>query len=620
MGQVVVGTAGHIDHGKTSLVTQLTGTNTDRLIEEQERGMTIDLGFAYLNESITIIDVPGHEKFIRNMAAGAANIHFGLIVIAADDGVMPQTREHLDILTLLGVNQGLVALTKIDLVQDDDWVDLVELDINDILEEKGFEAKAIHRINNVSGEGVEELKSDIIELSESFQSDSHSSQFRMNVDRVFSKTGFGTIVTGTVMDGQITSGDDIECFPNEIITKVRGIQTHGGETSTASKGDRAALNLANVKPSQLSRGSVIATPHCIQNTQRLIAHITVTNSTQWELKNKQRVRLHFGTSEILGRLIGNTLGKGQSGNFIIDLESPIALAMDDVFVIRSYSPMETIAGGRVIDTKPLGKLSQIKSKAKLLPVDPKERFHFSVEDNWTFPKSVNEWSRQFFLPKQTIQDWIQSSLEVSENDLVYAPSKLEDGIQTMESIFLQSYNKNPFRTSLSSETLMSTMKWSDEWLLFVTNEMVKSGKLQEDKTGFSLVGHAPEFSEKDLNDLAHLESIVTTTQYEPILTKEIIERSGIQPKRAGDLIHLLFEQNKIENLGNNFWLKRDVLDTVIKQLKEYFMKKDLLAVSDFKDMTGLSRKTAIPLLEYLDKKQLTTRDGNVRLKGEAIYG
>ena len=195
MLQVVVGTAGHIDHGKTSLVKALTGTNTDRLVEEKKRGMTIDLGFAYLTENITIIDVPGHEKFIRNMAAGAANIHFGLLVIAADDSVMPQTREHLNILTLLGVNKGIVALTKTDLVNDGEWLDLVELDISELLDDTGFDSISIHRINNLTGDGVEGLKSDILSLAENYQSKSSSVQFRLNVDRVFSKTGFGTVVT-----------------------------------------------------------------------------------------------------------------------------------------------------------------------------------------------------------------------------------------------------------------------------------------------------------------------------------------------------------------------------------------------------------------------------------------
>ena len=256
MPQLVVGTAGHIDHGKTSLVRALTGTDTDRLREEKERGMTIDLGFAYLNQSITIIDVPGHEKFIRNMAAGASNIHYGLIVVAADDGVMPQTVEHLDILTLLGVNKGWVAITKIDIVNDKDWIDLVELDIQECLSKRGFDPLSINRINNLTSDGIEALKSNMLGLISDKKDEYSSKYFRMNVDRVFSKTGFGTVVTGTVLNGMAIIGDDIEIFPEKIKTKIRGLQSHGGNAEKIVTGDRAAINLSNINKDNPDRESV----------------------------------------------------------------------------------------------------------------------------------------------------------------------------------------------------------------------------------------------------------------------------------------------------------------------------------------------------------------------------
>ena len=227
MQQIVVGTAGHIDHGKTTLVRGLTGYNTDHLVEEKKRGMTIDLGFAHLNDSVTIIDVPGHEKFIRNMAAGAANIHFGLIVIAADDGIMPQTIEHLEILTLLGVKSGWVAITKIDIVKDEEWIDLVELDIQDCLSSRGFNAFSIHRINNVNGNGLNKLKSDIENIVNEKVPYSDSVYFRLFIDRVFIKTGFGTVVTGTVVNGRIEQGQEVEVLPLKAKAKIRGIQSHG---------------------------------------------------------------------------------------------------------------------------------------------------------------------------------------------------------------------------------------------------------------------------------------------------------------------------------------------------------------------------------------------------------
>ena len=621
MAQVVLGTAGHIDHGKTSLVKALTGTNTDRLAEEKKRGMTIDLGFAYLTENITIIDVPGHEKFIRNMAAGAANIHFGLLVIAADDGVMPQTREHLNILTLLGVNKGIVALTKTDLVNDSEWLDLVELDISELLDDIGFDSISIHRINNLNGDGVEGLRSDILSLAENYQSRSSSLQFRLNVDRVFSKTGFGTVVTGTVQNGSAQNGDDIEILPSGIKTKIRGIQTHGGATETVLTGDRAALNLAHVKSSDLTRGTVLATPDCLQSSNRILANISMTNSTDWIIKNKQRLRFHMGTSEILGRVSGKKLEKGQSGNVIIDLESPVAVAMDDRFVVRSYSPMDTIAGGLVIDPKPLGKWSVLRHRTDSLPIDPKERFGYLIDKDWKTPKSREKWQMLFFISKEILQSWIvEIHVMESESGILYSEPGLEKGKKDLKSYFDDTYEKNPFRSVLSSDGILNQLKWSEDWFEIVTKILLENGVISEEKGGFSLAGYKPEFSQKDLEELGKIESILTQSGFEPILLKEITEASGFKTKRVGDLIHLLFAQGKVENLGNNFWLNRSNFDNVIHDIHAFFKSKEQLAVADFKEITGLSRKTAIPLLEYLDKKHFTIRHENVRLKGNSLNG
>ena len=302
MSQFVIGTAGHIDHGKTSLVKNLTGIDTDRLIEEKKRGMTIDLGFAYLNNLITIIDVPGHEKFIRNMVAGAASIHFGLIVVAADDGIMPQTKEHIDILTLLGVRKGWVAITKIDLIKDNEWIDLIELDIIDCLKNRGFDPLSIHRINNQNSYGMNSLKKNMIDYLDQKEIYSKTGVFRMNVDRFFSKKGFGTVVTGTVINGKIRVGDEIEILPSNVKTKIRGLHSHGDEKNDVNYGDRAAINLAHVKKNILFRGSVICTPEVLQPTNKIIAYVKMVNFTKWRINNKQRLRFHFGTRLVLGRI------------------------------------------------------------------------------------------------------------------------------------------------------------------------------------------------------------------------------------------------------------------------------------------------------------------------------
>jgi len=301
--QIVVGTAGHIDHGKTALVKALTGTDTDRLAEEKARGMTIDLGFAYLDQSITIIDVPGHEKFIRNMVAGVSTIHIALLVIAADDGIMPQTKEHLHILQLLGVKQGIIALTKTDLADDNDWNDLVELEIQDLIVDTFLKDAPIIRTSVETGEGIDTLKQAILSQSKNIETELDRGFFHLPVDRVFSKTGFGSVVTGTVLSGKAKDGQELEIIPGNQKAKVRGLQTHGTETLSVKMGDRAAINLAGTNLDDLYRGAVIADPRWMKSTEKLIARVTLIEDTRWKLKNRQRVHLHIGTTEVVARAV-----------------------------------------------------------------------------------------------------------------------------------------------------------------------------------------------------------------------------------------------------------------------------------------------------------------------------
>lgn len=624
MPQVVVGTAGHIDHGKTSLVRALTGTDTDGLLEEKERGMTIDLGFAYLNKTITIIDVPGHEKFIRNMAAGAANIHFGLLVVAADDGVMPQTREHLDILTLLGVNKGLVAITKTDLIKDSDWLDLVELDLEDLLNSRGFNATSINRVNNITGEGIDALKSNILLLADSHSSESSSINFRMNIDRVFSKTGFGTVTTGTVINGTAKVGDKVELLPEGTIVKIRGIQSHGEVSKKVELGDRAALNITHSKGSNIYRGSVLCSPKTIEPSYRLIAYIQMTETTEWVIKNKQRLRFHFGTSEILGRVTlssENTLKKAESGNLIIDLESNIAVAMDDRFVIRSYSPMNTIAGGIILEAAPKGEWKFIRDHAKKIPTETRDRFIYLVNKYWRQPKFKEEWETLFFNYSELIDEWKESlNFLTSEKGVLYSGENQEKAIKELCSFFKDNYKSNPFRSVINTETIKAALYWSEDWLYIVLKVMLDNKLIKEEKGGYLLIGHLPKYTQSDIDEVEEIEKVIKRSGIEPILFREINELCVQNPKKVGDLLHVLTEQKKIEGLGSNFYLHTYYLDSLIIDIRNYFDSNNALTVSDFKNITNLSRKTAIPLLEYLDKNEYTFREGNDRIKGKALNG
>ena len=622
MPQLVVGTAGHIDHGKTSLVRALTGVDTDRLREEKERGMTIDLGFAYLNQSITIIDVPGHEKFIRNMAAGASSIHYGLIVVAADDGVMPQTIEHLDILTLLGVNKGWVAITKIDIVNDKDWIDLIELDIQDNLSKRGFQPLSINRINNITGDGIESLKSNMLDTTSDKKNEYSSKYFRMNVDRVFSKTGFGTVVTGTVLNGKAAVGDDIAIHPEEVKTKIRGLQSHGGNTKEIITGDRAAINLSNIKPNVLNRGSVVCTPGILKPVKQIVSNIKIVESTEWIIKNNQRLRFHFGTSEVLGRAMSagtKKLEKGNNANFILSLESPITVSMDDRFVIRSYSPMHTIAGGIVLYNDIRGEWSNMRDFTKMLPIDPKERFGYLVKFNWKTPMSIKDWKLLFYNSNEKIDLWIEDlSLEQSDEGILYSKDRIERSRDQFIQFFNDSYAKNTFRSVLTIDSIKNALNWSNTWIDIVSKILLDEGIIKFSSGGFSLTNYKVQFSSKDKSDMANIENIIKQAGSQPVLMSEIIEASGQNPKRAGDLVHILVDKKKVQPLDNDLFLIKGIFDSLLLKIRNYFNVNTEMKVADFKDLTGLTRKTAIPVLEYLDKNRYTNRKDNIRLIGEAF--
>ena len=337
MKQAVIGLAGHIDHGKTALVKALTGVNTDSLTEEQKRGMTIDIGFAFLNENITLIDVPGHEKFVKNMMAGVSGVDVALLVIAADDGVMPQTREHFEILNLLNIPIGIIAINKIDLA-DDDWLDLVELEICELVQGSFMENAPIIKVSAETGDGV---------------------------DAVFSMKGFGTVVTGTVNSGSLKIGDIVELLPGEIKTKVRGLQSHGHDVQQVKIGDRAAINLQGVEKKQIARGSQIAEHGYIQSINQVGVILKLLSSARKPIVQNQRIRIHLGTQEVMARVAlatGKSLQPGNECPALLRMEHSLITVRGDMFIIRSFSPVITIGGGEILEVLIKEKWNVIKGK------------------------------------------------------------------------------------------------------------------------------------------------------------------------------------------------------------------------------------------------------------------
>ena len=610
--QIVVGTAGHIDHGKTALVKALTGTDTDRLAEEKARGMTIDLGFAYLDQSITIIDVPGHEKFIRNMVAGVSTIHIALLVIAADDGIMPQTKEHLHILKLLGVKQGIIALTKTDLADDHDWIDLVELEIQDLVADTFLKDAPIVRTSIETGEGTETLKQAILTQSKNIETELDRGFFHLPVDRVFSKKGFGSVVTGTVLSGKTKIGSDLEIIPGNQKAKVRGIQTHGTETSSVKMGDRAAINLAGTDLNELYRGTVIADPYWVNSTKKLIAHVTLIEDTRWKLKNRQRVHLHLGTAEVVARAVmQDPLEAGQSGNALFYLEKPIAALMDERFIIRSLSPMETIGGCVVLDSNPIPIRKELKLWTASLQESPSERIKQFVSQYWKSPKSLGNWARHFQTTESQVKNWIKSEEIKNEKGFLFTSEKRDESMEYIREVLTQFHKENPYKKSLSQDRLKDATHFSTNWLSYILDYMVD--ELIKLEGGFALKSHSVVLSDSDASLAKILEDSVKQAGYAILNAKEL---SSENPKITLEILYILKGEGKIIEVGRGLWIHGDVLDKLKDDLCLFFTANPQLNVSDFKTITNTTRKSAIPLLEYSDKHGLTERVGNSRIKGE----
>jgi len=621
MSQVVIGTAGHIDHGKTALVKALTGTNTDRLAEEQARGMTIDLGFAFLTENITIIDVPGHEKFIRNMVSGVSTIQIGLFVIAADDGVMPQTVEHLQILSLLQIPQGVIALTKTDLANEE-WTDLVEEDIRQLCKGTFLENAPIVRTSTANDSGIEELRKILLEQAEKVQDKNDRGFFRLQIDRSFIKTGFGTVVTGTVISGELNKGDEIQILPAEKIGRVRGLQSHEKLVDSVKLGDRAAVNIAGLDKKDLWRGAELVSSGWLKPTSQIVAHISMIPKTKWIIKSKQRIRIHVGTQELLGRifLIKKSVKEGESSNVLIKFEEPAVVAVDDRFVIRSYSPLNTIGGGIVLDTNPIGTVKSQKLWAEELSVNPEERYLQFIDRDLKNPHTLDEWCKIFHISNQTFKSVI------TKNKLRTARGKpfiySDDNLNKCKSIIIKFiddfHNDQPYQKSMKGEELKEKSNFNSNWFEFVLSDLISKEDVKQIQAGYALANYGIELSGKDQQKAEIIEKLIASFNFEPISINLLVEESELPNKKVLELLHVLKGQEKVIDIAEGLWSSRLKIEEMTKMVKQYFAKSDKLSVVQFKDITGLTRKSAIPLLEYFDSKKITMRDGNERLKGEML--
>jgi selenocysteine-specific elongation factor len=630
MKQIVLGTAGHIDHGKTSLIKALTGIDTDRLKEEKARGITIELGFAHLElpsgELLGIVDVPGHEKFVKNMVAGATGIDLVALVIAADEGVMPQTREHLDICELLKIQHGLIVLTKIDMV-DSDWLELVREDINEYMANTFLADAPIVEVSSVTGEGLKDLIQLLDKLVQKIPERDLGHFFRLPIDRVFSMKGFGTVITGTTISGKIRTGDEITIYPLGINSKIRGLQVHNREMNEIRAGLRTAVNLQGIERAKVQRGNILASRDSLRTTYMVDVSLDLLSSAPRKLKNRAKVRFHSGTSEIISTVVlldRDELEPGETCFAQIRLNEPTALLRDDRYVLRSYSPIRTIGGGRALNTLPR----------------KKKRFSKAVlsEMNLLFSGDLNE-IIEYFVSSGRFRGVEQEELPFLTNT---GKKKLDEtlkGLKAQKKIILYDkergvlihrdflkkardeiletltryHKKFPLKEGLAKEELRSRTAGADNAKLFnhLIFQLVREGLIVQNKEIVHLKDHQVTLAQDQEEVRRDLEKIYTKSRLQPPYFQEIKEKF---PGNTGaEVLEVMVKEGGILKVKEDLYFHRKAIDELKSELIDFLKRNGEITTPQFKEMTGASRKYTIPLIEYFDRTQITVRVGDTRV-------
>jgi len=635
MKHFVLGTAGHVDHGKTALIKALTGVDTDRLKEEKERGITIELGFASLSlpsgETLGIVDVPGHEKFIKNMVAGAAGIDVVMLVIAADEGIMPQTKEHLHICSLLGITTGIVALTKIDLVEKD-WLELVKSEITEYLLGSFLENAPILPVSAIKQEGLADLITAIDGAVRKINEKADDGIFRLPVDRVFTMKGFGTVITGTMISDHIKIGEEIEILPEAITTRIRGIQVHNQTVEDAWAGQRTAINLQGIEKSTIERGNVLVRPKTVWPSKRLDVSVEFLASNSKNLKNRALVRLHTGTSEIIARIIlldKDELAPGQKAFAQLVLERADVIVASDRFVLRSYSPVTTIGGGQIIDPLPLKHKRQNEKIIADLNVLQSGTLpeRISVIMERTGFTGINLRGLTFRLGINTKK--IREALEIlfsgkkaillDSEDTTVISSYFYNQLEELIGKNLATYHKkNPLQEGISKEQLKETLGRAISAKLFnlALRSLGKKETIVSDKDNVRLAGHQVELA-GDLDSLRHnIAQIYTEAGLTPPSITDVVSGFMDQKAKAQSIIKLMLKDGDLIKINEEMCFSREVLGKLREDYKAMLIKDGKATPATFKDMTGLSRKYIIPLMEYFDVNKLTVRVADHRILRE----
>lgn len=639
MKRIIVGTAGHIDHGKTALVKALTGVDADRLKEEKERGITIDIGFADLTVGeihFGFVDVPGHERFVKNMLAGAHGLDLVMLVVAADESLMPQTREHFDICRLLEIKAGLVVITKTDLA-DEELLQLVEAEVAEFIAGSFLEGAPMLRVSARTGEGIDELKKTLTELAGRINARDADAVPRLPIDRVFTIKGFGTVITGTLISGRIRAGDELEMLPSAgRRTRARGLQVHGHATQEARAGERTAVNLQGIEVAEVSRGQVLAPAGRLLTTQMMDVQLQLLAGAPRPLRTRSRVRLHLGTAEVLARvvLLGQSeLAPGGAGFAQLRLESPLLVLPSDHFILRRYSPAITIGGGLVVDALPqkhrLREGAQIIAQLERLAAadkagDMTERIALLVELAGERGMSQEEIAARSGATDTAI-NLAATALAKSRRVVaashplrLIARTAFDDLAKQVRTLLKAFHQRSPLETGLAREEVRERLfaHLSPDIFRAVVGHLTERSEVVAEKDLLRLATHRIALSAGEQAAKDHLAEVYLRAALQPITLEEALAHAGpqfgIDAGRAQRFASMLINSGELVRVGDLVFHRR-ALDDLRETLQRFKAERGAqIDVAAFKDLTGVSRKYAIPLLEYLDRQRVTRRVGDAR--------
>src|SRR5882672_10122101 len=603
MKSIIVGTAGHIDHGKSTLVEALTGTHPDRLAEEKRRGITIDLGFAFLEENgvrFGFVDVPGHERFVSNMLAGAAGIDVLLLVIAADESIKPQTREHFDICSLLGVKRGVVALTKSDMV-DSDTLELVRMEAEEFLRGSFLEKAPLVPVSAKTGAGLAELKKALSEAAANASVKDSARYFRLPIDRAFAMKGFGSVVTGTLISGSVGPGDEVELFPRGERLRVRGVQSGGKAVERATPGQRTAVNLAGIEHTALKRGMVLATPGKFRKTRRIDVRLELLPTAK-KLKQGSRVHFHAGTVETIGEVFFHNkreLPPDGSALANLKLQDEVLVLPGDRFIVRQFSPVVTIGGGAALEV-----LAAMTERA-LLGLGHEE---IVARTGWM------ETEIQDALKKLHGMGRVRT---VSTEPLLLVPGKLFEDVRMKIIEKVERFQKeNPLLPGMSREDLRASLgkRVRSETFRAALEELVAQKKLDAPGELVKKAGSEIALLPEEAKAKEQIEAAFAAAGLAVPTVKEVLAKLAVESKRAEKLLQILLREKNLVRVSPELVFHRQALAQLKEQLSVYKKAKgDRINVPAFKELTGITRKYAIPLLEYLDRERVTRRAGDERV-------